>query len=154
MFLIALGVKGLASYEHGARVENALPDLYRQMDPQGFVFAERQAASTRRVAPQHRKRLPADAYQNSSQSRNRGTNCPPCERIEGHRCRVFLDPAGKVDHRSTRSYVPLGKTVLQGGDCGRVLSKRIRRAISEIRRQFTAFVRGVGGESCTTPTIQ
>lgn len=32
MFLIALGAKGLADYEHGARIENALPDLYRQMD--------------------------------------------------------------------------------------------------------------------------
>jgi DNA-binding transcriptional ArsR family regulator len=31
--------------------------------------------------------------------------------------RVFVDPAGKDDHRPTRRHVPLGKAILQGGDC-------------------------------------
>src|SRR5271169_398775 len=56
-------------YEHEARTNNAIADLYRQMDPQDSVFAEGAASSTRRVAPRSRKYLPANAYQNSSQSR-------------------------------------------------------------------------------------
>jgi hypothetical protein len=34
-------------YENAARIEHALPDLYRQIDTQDFVFAEREASSTR-----------------------------------------------------------------------------------------------------------
>jgi hypothetical protein len=145
MFLIAFGAGGLASWdvpsggrkrerrirkvlslrsflrrrhhEDAARIENALPDLYRQMDPQDFVFAERAASSTRGVAPPPRKRLAADAYQNSSQSRIHGIDLEARDGDEGHCGRVFLDQAGKDDHRSTRRHVPLGKAILQGGEC-------------------------------------
>jgi hypothetical protein len=37
--------------------------------------------------------------------------------IEGHCCRVFLDPAGKDPHRSTRRDVPLGETTPQARQC-------------------------------------
>ena len=49
-------------YEGGARLKKVTRDLHRQVDTQGFVFAEREALSTRAVAPPRRKRLPADAY--------------------------------------------------------------------------------------------
>ena len=32
------------------------------------------------------------------------------DQIEGHCCRVFLDPTGKDAHHSPRRYVPLGET--------------------------------------------
>ena len=144
MFLIALGAGGLASwdaprggrkremrirkvislrnflsrrhYEDAARIENALPDLYRQMDPQDFVFADTAASSTRGVAPPPRKRVAADAYQNSSQSRIHGIDLEAGDGVEGHCGRVFLDPVGKDDHLSTPRYVPLGEAILQGGE--------------------------------------
>src|SRR6266851_1914803 len=47
-------------YEHDARIENAIPDLYRQMDTQDFVFAERATSATRGVAPAHRNCLAAE----------------------------------------------------------------------------------------------
>jgi hypothetical protein len=56
-------------YEDGARIEDAPLDLYRQVDTEDFVFAEREASSPRGVAPPPWKHLSADAYQNSSQSR-------------------------------------------------------------------------------------
>ena len=40
-----------------------------------------------------------------------------CDAIEGHCCRVFADPNGKDNHRSTQRHVPLGKTIPQGGEC-------------------------------------
>jgi hypothetical protein len=45
------------------------PDFHRQVDTKDFVFAEGEALSTRAVAPPYQKRLPANADQNSSQSR-------------------------------------------------------------------------------------
>ena len=145
MFLIAFGAGGLASwdvrsggrkrerrirkvislrsfiirrhYEDAARIENAFPDLYRQMDPQDFVFAERAASSTRGTASPPRKRLAEDAYQNSSQSRIHGIDLEARDGDEGHCGRVFLDPVGKDDHRPTRGHVPLGQTILPGGEC-------------------------------------
>jgi hypothetical protein len=104
-------------YEHDARIENAIPDLYRQMDTQDFVFAERAASPTRGVAPAHRKCLAADAYQNPSQSRIHNIDLKARDVVEGHCGRVFPDPTGKHDHRSTRRHVPLGETILQGGQC-------------------------------------
>jgi hypothetical protein len=142
VFLIALGAHGLASwdraelrkrmceadyfvakfrrrqhYEYDARIENALPDFYRQMDPQGLVFAEGETSSTRGVAQTPRKRLPTDAYQNSSQSRIHRIDSEARDEIEGHRGRVFLDATGKDDHRSTPRYVPLGTTIPTGCEC-------------------------------------
>ena len=82
----------------------------RQVDTQDFVLAETEALSTRRVAPAARKRSPTDAYQNSSQSRIDWINRPAYHKIEHHCCRVLIDPTGNDHHRSTRRYVPLGKT--------------------------------------------
>jgi hypothetical protein len=93
------------------------PDLHRQVDTQDFVFAEGEALSTRAVAPPPRKRLPAYAYQNSSQSRIHRINRQARDEIEGHCCRVFLDPTGKDTHHSTQRYVPLGETTPQGREC-------------------------------------
>src|SRR6267143_70586 len=55
-------------YEGRTRIEIGAADLYRQVDAQGSVFAERPTLSTWAVAPPPRKGLPADADQNASQS--------------------------------------------------------------------------------------
>ena len=115
-------------YEGCAKLKNGPRDLHRQVDNQGFVFAEREALSTRAVAPPRRKRLPADAYENSSQSR---INRQARDEVEGHCGRVFLDATGKDTHRSTQRYVPLGKTIPQGRDCGRVTFASTPGAMSE-----------------------
>ena len=62
--------------EYEASVENGPPDLHRQVDTEDFVFSEREALSTRPIAPPARKRFPADAYQDSSQSRIRWISRP------------------------------------------------------------------------------
>jgi hypothetical protein len=115
--LVVAGTVSTGGLEDAARIENALPGLYRQVDPQDFVFAERASSSTRGVAAPPRKRLAADAYQNSSQSRIHGIDLETCDGVEGHCGRVFLDSIGKDDHRSTQRHVPLGKAILQGGEC-------------------------------------
>jgi hypothetical protein len=146
MFLIAPGVQELASWdgadgetkarqankkgyfaetfsqkeernEYDTRIKNDVVHLYRQMDTQDFVFAYREALSTRGVAPPARKCLSANAYQNTSRSRIHRISCQARYEVEGHCCRVFLDPNGKNNHRSTQRHVPLGKTTPQGGEC-------------------------------------
>jgi hypothetical protein len=118
-------------YEGSARIKNGPRDLHRQVDSQGFVFAEREALSTGAVAPPRRKRLPADAYENPSQSRIHRINRQARDEVEGHCGRVFLDATGKDTHRSTQRYVPLGKTIPQRRDCGRVSFASAPGAMSE-----------------------
>src|SRR5207302_1479088 len=48
-------------YEGRTRIENGAADLYRQVDAQGSVFAERQTLPTWAVAPPPGKGLSADA---------------------------------------------------------------------------------------------
>ena len=102
------------------------------MDAEDFVFAERAASSPRGVAPPSRKRFATDAYQNSSQSRIHGIDLEARDGVEGHCGRVFLDPDGKDDHRSTQGHVPLGKVILQGGECSRAPSWAVPCAISDV----------------------
>jgi hypothetical protein len=118
-------------YEGSRRIKNGSRDLHRQVDTQGFVFPEKEALSTRAVAPPRRKRLPADAYQNTSQSRIHRINRETRNAVEGHCGRVFLDATGKDTHRSTPRYVPLGKTIPQGRHRGRVSFARGPGAMSE-----------------------
>jgi len=118
-------------YESDARIENGGRDFHRQVDTQGFVFAEREALSTRAVAPPRRQRFPADAYENSSKSRIHRINRQAGDEVEGHCGPVFLDATGKDTHRSTQRYVPLGKTIPQGRDCGRVSFASAPGAMSE-----------------------
>jgi hypothetical protein len=101
-------------YEDSARIKNGPRDLHRQVDTKGFAFAEREALSTRAVAPPRRKRLPADAYENSSQSRIHRTNRQARDEVAGHCGRVFFDATGKDTHRSTQRYVLLGKRYRKG----------------------------------------
>lgn len=58
---------GATPDEEGVRIENAKLDLYRQMDAQDPVFSDRETASARGVAPPPRKRVSADADEESSQ---------------------------------------------------------------------------------------
>jgi hypothetical protein len=58
-----------------------------------------------------------DAYQNPSQSRIHRIDLKTRDVVESHCGRVFPDPTGKDDYRSTRRHVPLGETILQGGEC-------------------------------------
>ena len=168
MFLVALGAHGLASwdraelrkrvceitvmfrrrqhYEYDARIENAIPDFYRQMDPQGLVFAEGETSSTRGVAQTPRKRLPTDAYQNSSQPRIHRIDREARDEIEGHRGRVFLDTTGKDDHRSTPRYVPLGKTIPPGYECRRAPYGTLLDALSEVDIWLCICVLNLEGE--------
>jgi hypothetical protein len=60
-----------------------------------------------------------------------GFNRQARDEIEGHCGRVFLDAPGKDAHRSTQRYVPLGKTIPQGRDCGRVSFASAPGAMSE-----------------------
>lgn len=121
MFLIALFHEA-THYEGNARIEQFPADLYRQVDTQDIVFSQREASSTRGVAPTSLKRLAAHAYQISSQSRIRRAHRQARDEFEDHCCRVFLDPTGKDNHRPTRRNVPLGKTIPQGCDCWRAPS--------------------------------
>src|SRR5215472_5968111 len=101
-------------YEDDARIENDRRAFHRQVDTQDLVFAETEAVSARAVATPARKRLPAYAHQNSSQSRIQRIDRQARNEIEGHCCRVFLDQTGKDHHRSTPRHVPLGTTLPQG----------------------------------------
>ena len=103
-------------YEVTARIENGDADLHRQVDTESFVFAEREALSTRAAAPPPRKRLTAHANENSAQSRIDRISRQARVENEGPCCRVFLDPSGQDNHRSTPGHVPLGETTPQGGD--------------------------------------
>ena len=98
------------SHEDDERIENGSPDFHRQVDAQGFVFAEREALPTRAVAPATRKRLAADAYKNSSQSRIDRTNRQARDGSEDHCRRVFVNPTRKDTRHSAQRYVPLGET--------------------------------------------
>ena len=117
--------------EDDARAENGPADFHRQVDTQSFVFAEREALSSRAVAPLPWKRLPTDAHKNSPQSRIDRINHQARYESEGHCCRVFLDRAGKDNHHSTQGHVPLGKTTRQGRECRRIPSASVRDAMSE-----------------------
>jgi hypothetical protein len=86
--------------------------LHRRMDAKGFVFARRKALSARAIAPTAGQRFTTNAHQDASQSRIRGLNRPACDEIESHCYGVLVDTPGKDNHRSTRRYVPLGKTLL------------------------------------------
>ena len=107
-------------------------DLHRQVDTQGFVFAEREALSTRAVKLPTSEASPSGClrelfaisilYRINRQAR---------DEVEGHCGRVFLDAPGKDAHRSTQRYVPLGKTIPQGRDCGRVSFASAPGAMSE-----------------------
>ena len=102
-------------YEDNTRIENRLPALHRPVDTQDFVFVEREALSTRAVGPPHRKRLPADASQNSSQSRIQGLIS---RRVTASKAiAVEYSLTGKDSHRSTPRYVPLSETARQGCEC-------------------------------------
>jgi hypothetical protein len=98
-------------------------DLYRQMDAEDPLLVERKAAPARGAAPQRWKYFPAHAYQNAAQSGIHGIDHPARHQIKGQGLRVFVDQAGKDNHRATPEYVPLGQTLQQG--CER------RRACSE-----------------------
>jgi hypothetical protein len=82
MFLIAL-FQEARHHEENGRSEDGLADLYRHVDTQDFVFAEKAPSSTRGVAPPRRKRLAAHAYQNSSQPRIHRINRQAGDEIEG-----------------------------------------------------------------------
>jgi hypothetical protein len=116
MFLIAL-FQEARHYEENGRSEDGLADLYRQVDTQDFVFAEKAPSSTRGVAPPRRKRLAAHAHQNSSQPRIHRINRQAGDEIEGGCCRIFLDPSWVDNHRSAQRNVPLGKTTPQASEC-------------------------------------
>jgi hypothetical protein len=81
-------------HEDRTRIETDADDLHRQVDTEDFVFTERQTVSARAVAPPSRKRLSADADANPSQSGIHRIDRTARDEIEGHRCRVFLDPPG------------------------------------------------------------
>jgi hypothetical protein len=66
------------------------------------------------------------------------------DEVESHCGGVFLDANGKDTHRSAQSYVPLGKTIPQGRDCGRVSFLSAPGAMSEtwdVRLCFRSFER-------------
>lgn len=44
-----------------------------------------------------------------------GFDRPQRDAIESDCCRIFIDPIGMDNHRSARRYVPMGKTIRQGG---------------------------------------
>jgi hypothetical protein len=104
-------------HEDSARNENGGFDLHRQVDTEGFVFAEREALSTRTVAATRRKHLPANADPNSSESRIHRTNRPARDGNEAGRCRVFPDGTRKDTGRSAQRNVPLVETTWQKGAC-------------------------------------
>jgi hypothetical protein len=87
-------------HEDRARIQNG-PSFHWQVDTEGFIFAENKTLPARTVAPPTWKRLATNAHENSSQSRIDGINREARDESEGHCGRVFLDPIGKDDHRST-----------------------------------------------------
>jgi len=104
------------SYKGGARIENGSRDLYRPMDSQALVYAQREASPPRRVAPPPRKRLAAHAHQNSPQSRIAGLIAR----------RVTTSRAIAVEYSLTQQ----GKTIIAPlkGMCR--WAKRFRRQVS------------------------
>jgi hypothetical protein len=102
------------------------------MDSQDLVRAEREASSARGVAPPPRKRIPADAYQNSPQPRIHGIDRQARDEIEGRHCRIFPDRTRKDNHRSARRNVPLGTIVQQRSKRQRTSSRTGRGAQSEM----------------------
>jgi hypothetical protein len=112
-------------YEAGARIKNGYPDIHRQVDAPDFIFVEGEAISSRAIATPSRWYLAANAYKNSAQSRSHRIDRQECDKVEGDRGRVFLDPNGKDNYRSTARDVPLGKTESQGDKCRRVSSERL-----------------------------
>lgn len=103
-------------HEHDTRITNGFVHLHRQMDPKGFVFAEKPASPPWPVAPSTREGVAAHADQNSAQSRIRGLNLPARDAVEGHHGRVFLNQTGKNNHRSTHRHVPMGKAIPDEGE--------------------------------------
>jgi hypothetical protein len=93
------------------------------MDAEDPLLAERKALPARGVAPQRWKRFPAHAYQNTAQSGIHGIDHPARYPMEGQGLRVFVNQAGKDDHRATPGYVPLGQTIQQGCERRRAPSK-------------------------------
>jgi hypothetical protein len=120
-------------------------DLYRQMDAEDPLLAERKALPSRGAAPQRWKRFPAHAYQNSAQSGIHGVGHPARYQIESQGLRVFADQAGKDDHRATPGYVPLGQAIPQG--CQR------RRALGTSLFPIASITRAVAslGPRCRAP---
>ncbi len=95
-------------YELRVRIENGDTDLHRKVDTENLVFAVREALSTRAAAPSPRRCLKAHAYQHFAQSRIHRINRQARVENEDFCCRVFLDPSGQDNHRSTPGHVPLG----------------------------------------------
>jgi hypothetical protein len=83
------------------------------MDAENSLLAERKASQARRAVPQRWERFQADAYQNSAQSGIDGIDLPERDQIEGQVLRIFVDQAGKDDHRAAPGNVPLGQTIQQ-----------------------------------------
>jgi hypothetical protein len=52
-----------------------------------------------------------------------GIDHPARDQNEGQGLRVFVDQAGKDDHRATPGYVPLGQTIQPGGERRRASSE-------------------------------
>jgi hypothetical protein len=96
------------------------------VDTEDFVFAKEPALSPWAVAPRAGKRVAAHADQNSPQSRIRGSSRQARDALEGHYRRVFIDEAGRDNHRSTPRHVPLGPTLSQDCECGRAFSAKTR----------------------------
>jgi hypothetical protein len=61
MFLIAKFSPAAGNYEEDATIENGFPDLHRQVDTEGFVFAKKETLSAWAFAPPYRK-LAGNAY--------------------------------------------------------------------------------------------
>src|ERR1043166_4230507 len=106
-----------ALYDHGTRIGKAGAALYRQMDPEDFAFAEREAASSWRIAPPSRNHFAAHAHQNAAQSRIHRAGRETHNNIKVYCGRVFLNPTGKEHHLSTARDVPLGKQIQQTREC-------------------------------------
>jgi hypothetical protein len=120
----------------------AWPDLYRQMDAEDPLLAERKALPARGAAPQRWKRFPAHAYQNSAQSGIHGIDQPARDQIEGQGLRVFVDQDGKDDHRASPEYVPLGQTIQQGCERRRASSESASQRLGTRMFSIARQVRG------------
>jgi hypothetical protein len=99
------------------QVEEAGPDLYRQMDAQDLVFAGGEASSAWGTAASGRERVAAYADQNSSQPRIHWLNRTARYHVEAHRCRIFVEQAWKYNNRTPERDVPLGKTIQKSCEC-------------------------------------
>jgi hypothetical protein len=122
-------------------------DLYRQMDAEDSLFAERKALPARGVAPQRWKRFPAHAYQNSAQSGIGGIDHPARDQIEGQSLRIFVDQAGKDDHRSTPRNVPLGQAIQPGCERRRATSESASERLGTCMFPIALLVRGWQAEA-------